>query len=181
MKKAAACFSVLVFCFAVFGQESRRLTPVQIEIEKQQQRLSSADQEDRRDAVMKLGSMRLEAASLAAVPALQDLSPIVRATTAKAILSIGNEKSAGLLIPLLKDKDEFVRREAAYALGLTHSAGATFALSDRLLNDKEAGVRGAAAVALGEIADEAAVVALVGTLAPDLSAPSGSKKKTRAE
>jgi HEAT repeat protein len=45
------------------------------------------------------------------------------------------------------------------------------------LNDKEDSVRGAAAVALGQIADEAAVVALVGTLAPELSAPSKSKKK----
>ena len=56
-------------------------------------------------------------------------------------------------------------------LGLTRSRTATAALSDRLLNDKEDGVRGAAAVALGHIADEAAVIALVGTLAPELSAP----------
>ena len=66
------------------------------------------------------------------------------------------------LLPLLNDKDEFVRREVAYALGHTRSRSATSALSDRLLNDKEDGVRGAAAVALGQIADEAAVIALVG-------------------
>ena len=65
---------------------------------------------------------------------------------------------------LLNDKDEFVRREAAYALGLTRSRAATSAFSERLLNDKEDGVQRAAAVALGHIADEAAVVALVGTL-----------------
>jgi HEAT repeat protein len=81
------------------------------------------------------------------------------------------------LIPLLSDKDEFVRRETAYALGLTKSRNATAGLSERLLNDKEAGVRGAAAVALGQIADEAAVVALVGTLAPELAAPLKSKRK----
>jgi HEAT repeat protein len=174
MKQAVACLGVLALCVAVLGQDSRRLTPVQLEIEKQKQRLSSSDQEERRDALMRLGTMRLPLASSAAVPALQDPLPIVRATAAKAILAIGAEQSAGLLIPLLKDKDEFVRREAAYALGLTRSNVATDPLSDRLLNDKEAGVRGAAAVALGQIADEAAVVALVGTLAPELS---GSKKK----
>jgi HEAT repeat protein len=60
---------------------------------------------------------------------------------------------------------------------MTKSRSATDALSERLLNDKEDGVRGAAAVALGQIADEAAVVALVGTLAPELSAPAKSKRK----
>ena len=174
MRRVAVCLSILVFCCAVLGQKSRNLTPVQIEIEKQRERLSSADQEERRDAVLRLGNMRLSDASAAAVPALQDASPIVRATAAKAILSIGSDKSAGLLIPLLNDKDEFVRREAAYALGSTHSSVATPPLSERLLKDKEDGVRGAAAVALGEIADEAAVVVLVGTLAPELS---GSKRK----
>jgi HEAT repeat protein len=177
MKKVAACLSLLVFCVAVFAQDSRTLTPVQIAIEKQQQRLSSTDPEERRDALMRLGSMHLAAASRAAVPALTDMSPIVRATAAKSILSLGSDESVAVLIPLLKDKDEFVRRESAYALGITHSKSATSALSERLLNDKEDGVRGAAAVALGEIADEAAVVALVGTLAPELSAPSGSKRK----
>jgi HEAT repeat protein len=108
--------------------------------------------------------MRLPAASRAALPGLKDVSAIVRATTVKSILSLDPEESVGYLLPLLNDKDEFVRRETAYALGLTHSRSATAALSERLLNDKEDGVRGAAAVALGQIADEAAVVALVGTL-----------------
>ena len=174
MRRAAVCLSLLIFSGAVFGQESRNLTPVQLAIEKQRQRLGSADQEERRDAVLKLGSMRLSDASSAAVPALQDSSAIVKATAAKAILSLDGDKSAGLLIPLLEDKDEFVRREAAYALGLTQSAAATQALSERLLKDKEDGVRGAAAVALGEIGDEAAVVPLAGTLAPELS---GSRRK----
>src|SRR5215213_6892295 len=163
----------------VVAQESRNLTPLQIEIEKQQQRLSSSDQEERRDAVMRLGSLRAAAASRAVLPALNDASPIIRATAAKAILSIGAEESIAALIPLLSDKDEFVRREAAYALGLTHSRQATTALTERLLNDKEDGVRGAAAIALGQIGDESAVVALVGTLAPELSTP--SKKKAKRE
>ena len=121
--------------------------------------------------------MGLAAASRTALPGLIDPSPIIRATATKAILSIGAGESVNALLPLLNDKDEFVRRETAYALGLTHSRSATTALSERLLNDKEDGVRAAAAVALGQIADEAGVVALVGTLAPELSAPSRSKRK----
>jgi hypothetical protein len=45
------------------------------EIEKQQRRLSSSDVEERRDAVMRLGSMRLAAASRAALPALKMRRP----------------------------------------------------------------------------------------------------------
>ena len=180
-KSIVACLCLVVLAVGVFGQDTRKLTPTQIEIEKQQERLSSSDQEERRDAVMKLGSMRSAAASQTALVALKDISPIIRATAAKAILSIGPEESVTALIPLLSDKDEFVRREAAYALGLTRSRNATTALTERLLNDKEDGVRGAAAIALGQIADEAAIVALVGTLAPELSAPAGSKKRKREQ
>lgn len=177
-KSICTLFAFLWFCCAqVAAQEARNLTPVQLEIETQQRRLGSSDVEERRDAVMRLGSLRRAAASRAVVPALQDAAPIIRATAAKAILSIGNEESARLLLPLLNDKDEFVRRETAYALGLTRSRSATAALGERLLNDKEDGVRAAAAVALGHIADEAAVIALVGTLAPELSASANKKRK----
>lgn len=159
----------------VSAQEN--LTPSQAKIEIQKQHLNSSDIEERRDAVMQLGSMGRPEASRAALPALSDGSPIVRATAAKAILSIGAEESVSSLLPLLNDKDEFVRREAAYALGLTRSPAATAALTEKLLNDKEDGVRAAAAVALGQIADEAAVVALVGTLAPQLATPGNKKRK----
>ena len=162
--------SVSVFSFVVVAQDTRNLTPVEIEIAKQQQRLSSGSDEERRDAVMRLGGMRVPAASRAALPGLKDPSPTVRASTAKAIHWMGEEERVSALLPLLNDKNEFVRREAAYALGLTHSRNATAALSERLTKDKEDGVRGAAAVALGEIADEAAVVPLVNTLSRDKNA-----------
>ena len=167
---------VSLACTFVFAQ-SRSLTPLQQAIESQRERLSSSDQEERRDAVMRLGHLHSAEAARAAVPALSDPSPVIRATAAKAVLSLPADESVSVLLPLLKDKDEFVRREAAYALGLTRSRAATAALSDRLLNDKEDGVQAAAAVALGQIADEAAVVALVGTLAPELSAPARKKRK----
>lgn len=167
----------LVFAGFTRAQSSRDLTPLQLEIQKQQQRLNSTDEEERRDALMRLGAMHRAAAARVALPLLSDPSPIVRATATKAILSLDAEESAAALLPLLNDKDEFVRRETAYALGLTHSRSATTALTDHLLNDKEAGVRGAAAVALGRIGDENAVLALAGTLAPQLSAPAKSKRK----
>jgi HEAT repeat protein len=160
-----------------YAQSNRNLTPLQLEIEKQQQRLNSGDEEERRDALMRLAAMHRAAASRVALPALSDPSPIIRVTAAKAVLSLDAAESAAALLPLLNDKDEFVRREVAYTLGLTRSRTATAALSERLLNDKEAGVRGAAAVALGKIADEAGVVALASVLAPQLSAPSKGKRK----
>jgi HEAT repeat protein len=160
----AFCASLLLASFVTFAQDSRNLTPAQLEIQKQQQRLNSSDVEERRDALMRLGAMRLPAAARAALPAVQDSAAIIRATAARAILALGGEQSAAQLLPLLNDKDEFVRREAAYALGMTKSHRATSALGERLLKDKEDGVRAAAAVALGEIADEAAVIALVQSL-----------------
>ena len=174
---ALASVVIVALSLTIHAQSSRNLTPVQLQIEKQQQRLSSSDEEERRDALMRLGAMRLAAASRVALPALSDGSPMIRVTAAKAILALDPAESAAALLPLLNDKDEFVRREAAYALGATHSRTATMALTDHLLSDKEAGVRGAAAVALGEIGDENAVIALAGTLAPQVSAPSNSKRK----
>src|ERR1043166_729078 len=126
----ASCAFLWLICVPALGQDA---------IQQQQQRLNSSDVEERRDAVMRLGAMRREAASRAVLPALQDAAPIVRATAAKAILSLGSDASAGYLLPLLNDKDEFVRRETAYALGHTKSRTATAALSERLLIDKEAG------------------------------------------
>jgi len=172
-----ATAAVLIFASSTLAQSTQNLTPQQLEIEEQQQRLNSTDKEERRDALMRLGAMHRAAASRVALPLLSDPSPIVRATATKAILSLDAEESAAALLPLLNDKDEFVRRETAYALGLTHSRSATTALTDHLLNDKEAGVRGAAAVALGRIGDENAVIALASVLAPQLSAPAKSKRK----
>src|SRR5919106_3813977 len=85
----AFCAFLWLVTFPVLAQESRNLTPSQFAIQQQQQRLNSSDVEERRDALMRLGAMRREAASRAVVPALQDPEPIVRATAAKAVLSLG--------------------------------------------------------------------------------------------
>src|SRR5689334_14233641 len=110
---------------AVLAQSTQNLTPVQAAIEREQQRLGSSDIEERRDALMRLGAMHRVAASRAALPLLSDPAPIVRVTATKAILSLPPDESAAALLPLLNDKDEFVRRETAYALGNTRSRTAT--------------------------------------------------------
>jgi HEAT repeat protein len=147
------------------GQNDQQLTPMQREIERQRQRLKSESIEDRRDALMRLGNLRRADASRVAAVGLTDRAAIVRVTAAHAIMSLPPAEAATLLIPLLQDKLEFVRRETAYALGQTRSRSAVTPLEVVLLNDKEMDVRGAAAVALGEIGDESAVPALSQALA----------------
>lgn len=142
---------------------SSALTPLQREIEKQRRRLASTDTEERRDAVMHLGQMRRSDSSRVAAPALTDSSAIVRATATRAVLSLPSDEAAALLLPLLADIDEFVRREAAYALGETGSRRAVQPLVNLLANDKQESVRSSAAVALGQIGDESAVLPLTQT------------------
>jgi HEAT repeat protein len=147
------------------------LTPQQQEIKVLTSRLSSADTEERREAVTRLGALGRPEASRAAAAALGDAAAIVRATAARAVLSLPPNEAATLILPLLRDRDEFVRREAAYALGLTRSTAGTSALAAALETDKQASVRGAAAVALGQIGDAAASPALAGALTRRLRAP----------
>jgi HEAT repeat protein len=165
------------FAPGIVSAQTGSQTAVQFQINKQRQRLSASDPEDRRDALMVLGSLHRAAASREALVGLSDSSPMVRAVATKAILSLGPEESVPALLPLLNDKDEFVRRETAYALGLTRSHKATDSLTTLLLNDKEDGVRAAAAVALGEIADESAAVPLSNILATEGGAGNGKKGK----
>jgi HEAT repeat protein len=173
--RARLCVFALAVCFVAGSGASARLraratgfpqssqtslTPLQREIEKLRARLSSSDTEERREAVTRLGAMARADSSRAALPALKDPAVIVRATAARAILSLPATEAAAALLPLLADKNEFVRREIAYALGQTRSRTAVEALATALARDKEAGVRGAAAVALGQIGDEEATPVL---------------------
>lgn len=180
------CEASTVFATPGFRQERpapASLTPLQMEIEKQRMRLSSTEVEERRDALTRLGSMHHPDASRAALAGLGDPVAIVKVTAASAILSLPADESARGLIPLLSDKDEFVRRETAYALGKTRSRTAVAPLVELLLNDKLDSVRGAAAVALGEIRDETAVAPLASVLNPQLGlvATKRKQKKKKSE
>jgi HEAT repeat protein len=154
------------------------LTPLQSEIRALRARLSSAKVEERRDALMRLGAIRRPESSRAAAAALGDPSAIVRATAAHAVLSLGADEAAALVLPLLGDRDEFVRREAAYALGQARSPAGVGALVAAVESDKKPSVRGAAAVALGEIGDASAVPALAAALSGRPTAQ-GSQNRAR--
>lgn len=157
------------------------LTPFQIELRKQASRLSSVEIEERRDALMRLGAMRQPDASRVASRALTDAAPVVRATAAHAILSLPPGEALALLVPLLSDRDEFVRRETAYALGRYGIAGGEVvrSLVNALETDKKSSVRGAAAVALGHIGARDAAPALAGALARRLPPPNFASRVTR--
>ena len=158
------------------AHQQDRLTPLQREIERQRQRLSSTEAEERRDALMHLGNLKRPDASRAAAAALDDETPAVRIAAARAILSLPSAEAGALLIPLLKDKDEFVRREIAFALGESHAHAATSPLVDTMVHDKKSSVRGAAAVALGQIGDEAAL----NPLSQVVTGEGGKKKKKKS-
>jgi len=156
---AVACMMSAVN-IAAFAQPKESQTPLQRQIEVQKNRLTSADAEERRDALMKLNLMRRPEASRAAAASLNDAEPSVRVAAAHALTSTPSGDAANALIPLLQDKLEFVRREVAYALGKSGSRDAIAPLTNLLATDKEMSVRAAAAVALGQIKDETAVIAL---------------------
>lgn len=171
------------FTMVTLAQEGqgRTLTPLQFEIQKQRERLSSPDVEERREALICLRGLRHPEASRAAISGLTDQAAIVRATASGALLRLPGEEAATSLLPLLDDKDEFVRQEAAYALGQTRSRSAVAPLIERLARDKKDAVRGAAVVALGQIADEAAVLPLAQLLSPQIGLPSSGKIKRKTK
>ena len=89
---------------------------------------------------------------------------MVRATAAFSVIFLPKEEAFLILLPLLSDKDEFVRREAANALGEVRSPGAVLPLIQVFRKDKIIEVRNAAVVALGEIGDVRAVDVLITVL-----------------
>ncbi|HVF49902.1 MAG TPA: HEAT repeat domain-containing protein [Pyrinomonadaceae bacterium] len=155
-------------------------TPLQQLIERERARLALFDVEERRDAVQRLGAMARPESSRAAAVALRDSSAIVRATAARAVLSLPATEAQALLRPLLQDKDEFVRRETAYALGAIKVRAAVGPLVIVLARDKSAAVRGAAAVALGQIGSREAVPALISVLANERAGDDVRREAARA-
>jgi HEAT repeat protein len=169
---------VLICADAASAQVNDRLTPIQQRIQVEQRRLTSASVEERRDALMKLGAMNHPAAARAAMSALNDSEPVVRVTAVHALTALPAADAATALNPLLADKLEFVRREAANALGSARSRASVQPLLQLLTTDKEPSVRAAAALALGRIQDEAAVVPLSNILSGNTS---GKKSKREDE
>lgn len=157
-------FSALFCLFCGFAGNSFAQTLSPAEIRQQAERLESGDVEARRDALHKLRVSESENASRIATEGLTDKAEIVRATAPFSVLDLPSDEAAENLLPQLKDKSAFVRRETAYALGETHSTRAVQPLIQILQRDKEYGVQCSAAVALGEIGDISAVDALTRVL-----------------
>jgi HEAT repeat protein len=149
---------------AFFNLQSRQ-EAVASEIALLAGRLKSSDEEERRDAALKLASMDEAAAAPALTDALEDSSEKVRSVAATGLASLGDPASIQPLTARLakEKKSPFMRKTIAYALGQFKSQQATPTLV-ALLKDKEAEVRGAAAVALGEYEDAAAVGPLTAAL-----------------
>jgi HEAT repeat protein len=126
--------------------------------------LNSSDTEKRREAVMELSHVEGSAATSALLSALADRSSRVRAAAAAGIARrLEAPAVPALAACLTKDKDAFVRKMAAYALGGFRGIDRTAALI-AALKDKDAEVRGAAAVSLGVFPDADAVAALTAAL-----------------
>jgi HEAT repeat protein len=174
---ATSVSSVFGAASAFQDQSMRSLTPLELQIETQKRRLSSTEIEERRDALMRLGALRRAEASRVALPSLADPATIVRATAASALAALPAEESVPALVPLLSDKDEFLRQQVCYALGATRSRMAVAPLVERLTTDKFDSVRAAAVVALGQIGDESAVVSLAELLSGRSSSPAAKKRK----
>jgi HEAT repeat protein len=126
--------------------------------------LLSGNSEQKRTALAEIRNLRTEQASRLAVPALHDKDEIVRATAAASVVFLLPPEAAAALLPLLSDKKPFVRREAAYALGIVRDRSATQRLINVLNTDRDREVRSAAAVALGKIGDLSAIDPLVAIL-----------------
>lgn len=126
--------------------------------------IRTGNAEQKRNALSEVRNIRAEAASRAAIPALSDPDEIVRSMAAAAMVFLPPDEGSRLLLPLLKDKAEFVRRETAFALGEIRSAVTTPEVVGILQHDRSDIVRSAAAAALGKIGDALAVDALAAVL-----------------
>ena len=123
--------------------------------------LRSGSTEEKRTALMQLRSLRSADASRIAVAGLGDDAAIVRATAASSVAFLPAPEASAALLPLLNDKDEFVRKEVAYSLGDVGDPASASQLVKSMTSDKSPEVRVAAAVAVGKLGNPDAVTPLV--------------------
>lgn len=117
--------------------------------------------EQKRDALFQIRNLRSEIASRTALPALNAPDPIVRATAASSVIFLPKPEAVQVLSPLLADKDEFVRKETAYALGRVESPDAAVPLIDLLRREKDLEVKAAVVAALGQTGNRFAIEPLL--------------------
>ncbi len=100
-------------------------------------------------------------ASTVALPALKSNDELVRATAASAVVWLPGNEAVAVLLPLLADKSEFVRREGSLALGKVGDPTAALSLIQLAENEKVLEVKNAAIIALGNIGESRAIKPLV--------------------
>ncbi len=122
-----------------------------------QTNIASGNVELIRNALFQIKNLHTEAASRLALPALSNANPIVRATAANAVIFLPKAEAIQYLIPLLTDKTEFVRGEAAFALGEVRDPSGAVPLIRALEKDRSRVVKAAAAAALGKTGNRSAV------------------------
>lgn len=157
LRKCAVRTAALFFLFfqiPAFGQASS-------DIDALSALVATGTIEEKREALYLLRVIGNERASRAAVPALSDRSPVVRATAAGVVVKLPADEAAKALVPLLTDKEPFVRKETCLALGSAGALDSNDALLRVLEKDRKPDVRAAAATALGLIGDPSSVPALV--------------------
>lgn len=155
-RPATAAFLAALFLSTALvcaGQTSAQL-------ESAESILRSGSVEEKREALYQLRVIGTAEAARPAVYALGDLSPTVRAEAASTCAYLSPDTAAASLVPLLDDKQTFVRKETALALGRSRAKGAVQGLLRVFEKDRKQEVRAAAATALGLIGDPAAVPAL---------------------
>ncbi len=149
---------LLIAFFVFFVVTSYTQTPKQLKYYAE--RIEFGEIEVKRNALFELRNFETESASRVAIPALRDISEIVRATATHTLVFLPKGEAVAHLLPLLEEKSVYVRRETAYALGKVGSKRANRRLIELLKRDKSREVKTACAVALGEIGDISAAGAL---------------------
>lgn len=145
-------------------QGQRHTRETETEVAHWSAQLRSSDDEKRREAVINLSRLDSEAAVSALASALSDASPSVRALALAALGERADQTIVSQVIArLTSDKDAFVRKAAAYALGKFSGPQRTDALI-AALRDKDQEVRSAATVSLGHHPDASAMAALASAL-----------------
>ena len=167
LMKEGRCFAyglVLFLAVCIFSHNLAAQTGTTSDWPETEARLTlqlSGDTEQKRSALFEIRNFRNEQASRLAISALKDTDEIVRATAASSVIFLPKTEAIDALAPLLADKAEFVRREAAYALGNIGSSEAAAPLLGHLQKEKLFEVRNAIVVALGQSGDPPAIETLV--------------------
>jgi HEAT repeat protein len=128
--------------------------------------IATGTSDEKRSALFAIRSLKDEASSRLAVPALRDADETVRATAAFSVLYLPPDEAFQLLRPNLNDPSPMVRRETAYAIGQTKVPAAVPVLIDAFRVTKEADVRSALIVALGHTGNSSAIQFLSSLLQP---------------